>query len=121
MTDVTPTPGMKFCSSCGNKVLVEAEICMNCGVRLRNAGSSVGSVGPSGKSRLAYALFYLFLGPLGVHDFYIGRNGMAIFWLLSTILTGGFALFVTAPIALIMGILWLVRSDDEFEAMLAKA
>jgi hypothetical protein len=46
---------------------------------------------------------------------------MGIFWLLSTILTGGIALFVTAPIALIMGILWLVRSDDEFEAMLAKA
>jgi TM2 domain-containing membrane protein YozV len=119
MTDVTPTPGMKFCSSCGNKVLVEAEICMNCGVRLRNAGSSVGSVGPSGKSRLAYALFYLFLGPLGVHDFYIGRTVTGIVWLVATITVIG--AFVTIPLAFIMGVLWLIRSDDEFETMLAKS
>ena len=65
-------------------------------------------------SRLAYALFYLFLGPLGVHEFYIGRVGKGVLWLLSTILTGGFLLFVTAPVSLIMGIVWLTRSDEEF-------
>ena len=65
-------------------------------------------------SRLAYALFYLFLGPLGVHEFYIGRVGKGVLWLLSTILTGGFLLFVTAPVSFIMGIVWLTRSDEEF-------
>ena len=65
-------------------------------------------------NKTAYALLYLFLGPLGVHEFYIGRVGKGVLWLLSTILTGGVALFVTATWSFIMGIVWLTRSDEEF-------
>ncbi len=42
------------------------------------------------KSRLAYLLLAWFLGVLGIHNFYIGRNGVAIAQLLITLLIGIF-------------------------------
>ena len=102
--------GTKFCSTCGSAVFAEAEICVKCGVRLAKPKESV----MTDKSRVGFALLFLFLGPLGIHDFYIGRTGMGIFWLLSTVLTLGFGAFITVPLSFIMGIVWLLKSDEEF-------
>ena len=44
------------------------------------------------KSRLAYLLLAWFLGVLGIHNFYIGRNGVGLAQLLITLLTGIFIL-----------------------------
>ncbi len=51
-----PQSGEMFCSSCGNVVKREAEICVRCGVRLRRAASS------GGKSKVAAILLAVFLG-----------------------------------------------------------
>lgn len=40
----------------------------------------------SSKSRLAALLFCIFLGPLGIHRFYVGKTGTGILY----IFTGGF-------------------------------
>ncbi len=39
----------------------------------------------SSKSRLVALLLCIFLGPLGIHRFYVGKTGTGIIWLL----TGG--------------------------------
>ena len=41
------------------------------------------------KNRLYYQLLALFLGPLGVHNFYAKRNTIAVIQLIVTILTLG--------------------------------
>ncbi len=111
---VTPQViGTKFCSTCGSAVFAEAEICVKCGVRLAKPKERV----MTDKSRVGFALLFLFLGPLGIHDFYIGRTGMGIFWLLSTVLTLGFGAFITVPLSFIMGIVWLLKSDEEFATL----
>ena len=102
--------GAKFCPTCGSSVFAEAEICVKCGVRLAQPKVSV----TTDKSRVGFALLFLFLGPLGIHDFYIGRAGMGLVWLFSTILTLGFGAFITVPLSFIMGIVWLLKSDEEF-------
>ena len=51
-----PQSGEMFCSSCGNVIKREAEICVKCGVRLRRAASS------GGKSKVAAILLAVFLG-----------------------------------------------------------
>lgn len=94
----------------------EAEICVKCGVRLAKPKESV----MTDKSRIGFALLFLFLGPLGIHDFYIGRTGMGIFWLLSTVLTLGFGAFVTVPLSFVMGIVWLLKSDEEFAKLVSR-
>lgn len=102
--------GAKFCPTCGSAVFAEAEICVKCGVRLAQPKASV----TTDKSRVGFALLFLFLGPLGIHDFYIGRARMGLVWLFSTILTLGFGAFITVPLSFIMGIVWLLKSDEEF-------
>jgi curved DNA-binding protein CbpA len=59
------------------------------------------------RTKLAAALFAFFLGPFGVHNFYLGRNGIATAQLLITVLTCGGGLVVTWPWAIVEGILIL--------------
>ena len=44
--------------------------------------SSLAAIAPNGKSKLAAALFALFLGGFGIHKFYLGRIGWGILYLL---------------------------------------
>ena len=59
---------------------------------------------------MAAALFGIFLGAFGVHNFYLGYNGKAIAQLLITILSCGALAFVSAILGLIEGILILTGS-----------
>ena len=56
----------KFCSECGSVIKVKAEICPKCGVRQYPSQTTnqfnLGPTTPSGKNRIAAALFALFLG-----------------------------------------------------------
>ncbi len=110
----------KYCTSCGNPVLAEAEICVKCGVRQQSSTKKA----TTDKSRIAYALFYMFLWPIGLHDFYAGKTGKAVAWLVGSIVAaltsvigvGVIALSIMSIVAFVMGIVWLTRSDAEFAA-----
>ncbi len=110
-TAVARNADEKFCHECGAVIRARAEICPKCGVRQPMAGA-VGanglSVTPSGKSRIAAALFAFFLGGIGVHKFYTGRVVWGILYILFC------WTFIPAIIALVEGIIYLTMSDEAF-------
>lgn len=65
--------GNTYCPNCGAATNPNAAICTACGVALK-------PVVPAGeqKSKLIAGLLGLFLGGLGIHNFYLGYNGKAI-------------------------------------------
>jgi len=73
------------------------------------------SAGPSGKSRGAAALLALFLGSLGVHYFYIGKNTAGLIMLLITVLTCGCGGIVTVVLSIISCIKMFTCTTPEFE------
>ena len=60
-----------LCSSCGNPIKRNAEICPSCGVRQRK-----------GADKTALALITFFLGGFGAHKFYLGKYGQGFFYIL---------------------------------------
>ncbi len=62
----------------------------------------------------------ILLGCLGVHKFVLGYTKEGLILLLITVLTCGIASPATALIGLIEGILYLVKSDTEFEEIYVK-
>ena len=102
----------KFCFACGNQIDTRAEICPKCGVRqpLSAATSPFGANTPSGKNRLAAALFAIFLGGLGIHKFYLGRVGWGVLYLVLC------WTLIPSLIGFIEGIVYLVSSDADFAA-----
>ena len=93
----------QFCSSCGEIIKKQAEICPECGV-----AQSGGTVSSS-KGRTTAAIFALFLGAFGAHHFYLGNTGRAIIYLLF------FWTFIPAIVGFIEGIIYLTKSDEEFQ------
>lgn len=89
-----------FCRSCGKPVVAEAEICPNCGVRLRSAPKT------TTKSRTTAILLCLFLGAIGVHKFYLGQIGMGILYI--------FTVGICGIGALIDLVKFIMMSDEEF-------
>jgi TM2 domain-containing membrane protein YozV len=66
------------------------------------------------RNKYVAALLAFFLGPLGIHRFYLGRTGSGILMLIMSITVVG--LIVTAPWALIDMVRYLIMSDEEFAA-----
>jgi len=82
MSDVqsrVKAPDEIFCTSCGEVIKKEAEICPKCGVRVNKSqkNSEVSS------NWLTLLLLSLFLGYLGVDRFYVGKIGTGILKLLT--------------------------------------
>ncbi len=70
---------------------------------------------PAGADKkLVAGLLGILLGGLGIHKFYLGYQKEGLIMLLVTLLTCGFGGIVMGPIGLIEGILYLVKSDEEF-------
>ena len=107
---VTKGPNEKYCSECGAIINAKAEICPKCGVRQTPPPCTVnlGATAPNGKSKLAAALFAIFLGGIGVHKFYLGKVGLGVVYFLFC-WTG-----IPALVGIIEGVLLLVMSDEEF-------
>ena len=72
--------------------------------------------GPSGKSRGLAGILALFLGTIGIHYFYIGKNTAGIVFLLISILSCGLLAAVTAIVSLVQGVMMLTATQEEFEA-----
>ena len=69
--------------------------------------------GYGGKSRVAAGVLALLLGTFGIHNFYLGYTGKALFQLLGTLLSCGFLVPLIAIWAFIEGILILVARPGE--------
>jgi len=77
-----------------------------------------GSLSKGSSKKIAAALFAFFLGAFGAHKFYLGYTKQGVIMLLTFLL--GFILLgipsaVIGIIAFIEFILYLVKSDEEFE------
>ena len=71
--------GTNYCHNCGRAVPQNAAVCMNCGVAL----DEVPDV--NAKSKMAAGLLGIFLGHLGVHNFYLGYTNKAVIQLILSI------------------------------------
>lgn len=65
--------GANFCPNCGNQTVPGAAVCTSCGVALAQPVP----VGEQ-KSKLTAGLLGIFLGGLGIHNFYLGYTGKGI-------------------------------------------
>ena len=66
--------------------------------------------------KLIAGILGILIGALGIHKFYLGYTKEGVIMLLVTLLTCGFGGIIMGPLGLIEGIMYLVKSDDEFEA-----
>ncbi len=73
-----------FCSNCGSEISDRAVICVKCGVESKPGILTQHSA----KSRVAFVLLGLFLGGLGIHNFYAGYTGRGVAQLLITLCIG---------------------------------
>lgn len=97
--------GQAFCPNCGQQTLPGAAICTQCGCALTQP------VAPSAqKSKMAAGLLGIFLGSLGIHNFYLGFTGKAVAQLLITVLSCGALSVVSAIWGLVEGIQILTGS-----------
>ena len=78
----------KFCSNCGAELNEEQEICLKCGVRVKNSNTK--NTDPNAKSKMAAGLLGIFLGGWGIHNFYLGYTGKGIAQIFVTLFTCGF-------------------------------
>ncbi len=69
----------------------------------------------SNGTKIAAGICGIVLGALGVHKFILGFVGTGLIMLLVSVLTCGIAAPVMSIFGLIEGILYLTKSDEEFE------
>lgn len=100
-----PGPDEQYCPSCGEVIKKAAEICPECGVRQKPAVSS------SSKDRVTAGILAILLGWIGAHKFYLGETGLGILYL-CFFWTG-----IPAIVGLIEGILYLTKTDEEFQRL----
>lgn len=107
--------GTKYCQNCGNQLPENAAFCVNCGADTRNTNAANNGaqkvVNPNAKSKIAAGLLGIFLGSLGIHNFYLGFTKRAVAQLLITILSCGVGSTITGIWGLIEGILILTGSE----------
>lgn len=82
--------GYTHCANCGNEVAPGAAVCLKCGAMLNNPvvtpGAPAGAPGTAApKSKITAGLLGIFLGGLGIHNFYLGYTNKAI----AQVLMGG--------------------------------
>jgi len=102
-----PGADEQYCSSCGEIIKKEAEICPECGVRQKPAAG--GGTAAGSKDRTTAGILALLLGGIGAHKFYLGDTGLGILYLCF------FWTFIPALVGFIEGILYLTKTDEEFQ------
>ena len=87
----------KYCHSCGKLIAARAEICPYCGVRV--SGGTTGPFIEEHRTWLIALLLCIFVGPLGLHRFFVGKVGTGILMLLTL---GGLGIWVIVDLILIV-------------------
>ena len=72
--------GTAYCPNCGQPTMPNAAVCTTCGCALNTAPAA------NAKSKLVAGLLGIFLGGLGIHNFYLGYTKKAVAQLLICIL-----------------------------------
>ncbi|MBP3284988.1 MAG: TM2 domain-containing protein [Clostridia bacterium] len=71
-----------FCEKCGTELAEGAKHCSNCGAPVGGQtvqnSNPVNNNGGESKSKLAAGLLGIFLGSLGIHNFYLGYTRNAV-------------------------------------------
>lgn len=80
-----------FCTHCGAQVTPGNNFCTKCGAVLpfANNAPAAPAINYSPKSKLTAGLLGIFLGGIGVHNFYIGNVGMGIIQIIVSCCTCG--------------------------------
>lgn len=92
----------KFCSNCGGKVTETQDVCLKCGAALNKTTATPKD--PTAKSKIVAGLLGIFLGSLGIHNFYLGYNNKALTQLLLSVLSCGVLAVVSEIWGLVEGI-----------------
>ena len=72
-----------FCPNCGQPVQAEASFCPSCGYSIPSKPAA------GAKSKLTAGLLGIFLGGLGIHNFYLGFTGKAVAQIVVSVFTCG--------------------------------
>lgn len=109
-----------FCKYCGKES--ETEVCEECkkthsedtieveATKVESTNTTSSTSNSEAKSKIAAGLLGIFLGSLGVHNFYLGFTGKAIAQLLISLLSCGTLAWASGIWGLIEGILILTGS-----------
>ncbi len=113
------------CPNCGTSVQDGSAFCPNCGSSFSSQNvpppgnpysannqqppinSYNGGNYPQQKSKMAAGLLGIFLGSLGIHNFYLGKTKIALIQLLVSVLTCGIGAFAMEIWGLVEGIFYL--------------
>ncbi|MDE6270476.1 MAG: NINE protein [Muribaculaceae bacterium] len=118
----------KYCPDCNTLVPNDTNFCPTCGhdfskppryeaSQYTNQNSPYAGnnafdpAGPEGKSRGIAALLAIFIGSLGIHYFYCGKNTAGVLTILLTVVTCG----IWSIIPFVQGIYMLCITNEEFE------
>jgi len=112
---VPPGAGNDFCPECGADALEIAVICVKCGAAFEKPSQNIDN-----SQKLSAGVCALLLGCFGVHKFILGYKAQGIVLLLTTLLSLFILAFVTGIIGFIEGIIYLTKTDEEFERIYIK-
>lgn len=104
---------MKYCVNCGNKLEENIFFCSSCGVKVGEVKATNQMEIDKPKSKVLAGLLGIFLGSVGVHNFYLGYTKKAVAQLLITVLSFGILSFVSSIWGLIEGIMILTDTITE--------
>lgn len=91
--------GNKYCKNCGQEMAPGQAFCTTCGYAAQPAAPAYNPA--EQKSKMAAGLLGIFLGGLGIHNFYLGYTGKALAQLLISVLSCS----VFAPVSIIWGLI----------------
>lgn len=78
-----------FCKSCGAEMNCDDNFCRKCGASV-NYSQKVYQAQPTGRrSKLIAGLLGIFVGGFGIHNFYLGKTGLAVTQIIVTMVTCG--------------------------------
>ena len=86
---------MNYCSNCGVKLEANASFCHNCGIKLAATyNTCADTTVQKQKNKFIAGLLAIFLGTLGIHNFYLGYNKKGITQLLLFVFFMGWVSFI---------------------------
>lgn len=80
----------KFCQNCGTQIEESQTFCPGCGAQQTAGATNVAAGNPEAKSKMAAGLLGIFLGSIGIHNFYLGNTSRGVIQIVVTLVTCGF-------------------------------